>query len=96
MDVRLPQTVKPNQEFDFDVILREPIGNNLLAGTAIMQDIDVKNYVTPIDLELELLQSGGLFKRAKAPSKPNARWLSAVLISSDGVFWVTQRLRVEN
>lgn len=95
-DIRLPQTVKPNQEFDFDVILREPIGNNLLAGTAVIQDIDFKNYVTPINLELELLQSGGLFKRAKAPNQPNDRWLSAVLISSDGVLWVTQRLRVEN
>ncbi|MGL5032886.1 MAG: nuclear transport factor 2 family protein [Microcystaceae cyanobacterium] len=95
VDIRLPQTVRPGQEFDFDVILRDPIGNSLLAGTAIAQEIDKENYINPVNLDLELLQSGGLFKRAKAPNKPEDRWLSAVLISPDGVLWVTQRLRVE-
>jgi hypothetical protein len=95
VDVHLPDRVKPNQEFDFDIILREPIGSSLLAGTAFTQDIDKQSYLNPVNLNLELLQSGGLFKRAKAPPKPEDRWLSALLVSSDGVTLVTQRLRVE-
>ena len=95
VDVRLPEMVRPNQEFDFDIILRESIGNNLLAGTAFTQDIDKASYLNLVNLNLELLQSGGLFKRAKAPAKPEDRWLSALLVSADGVTLVTQRLRVE-
>lgn len=95
VDVRLPESVRPGQEFDFDVILKDPIGNNLFAGAAMNQAIDADNYLNPSSLDLELLQAGGLFKRSKAPTKPENRWLSGVLIGADGITWVTQRLRVE-
>jgi hypothetical protein len=44
---------------------------------------------------LELLQSGGLFKRAKAPTTTENCWLSAILIQEDGIFVITQWVRVE-
>lgn len=95
IEVKLPETVRPGQEFDFDVILKDPINNDLLAGASMNQAINFDNYLNPAALDLELLQAGGLFKRAKAPNKPENRWLSGVLIGSDGMTWVTQRLRVE-
>lgn len=95
IDVKLPETVRTGQEFDFDVILKDPMAGNLFAGAAMNQEIDPENYLNPSVLDIELLQAGGLFKRAKAPSKPEDRWLSGVLIGSDGITWVTQRLRVE-
>ncbi|MEB3310304.1 MAG: nuclear transport factor 2 family protein [Snowella sp.] len=95
VDIKLPESVRPGQEFDFDVILKDPLGNNLFAGAALNQVINGENYLYPANLELELLQAGGLFKRAKAPLKPGDRWLSGVVIGYDGMIWVTQRLRIE-
>ena len=95
IEVKLPESVRPGQEFDFDVILKDPIGNNLFAGAAMNQAVDTDNYLNPSPLDLELLQAGGLFKRSKAPTKPENRWLSGVLIGADGITWVIQRLRVE-
>jgi hypothetical protein len=52
-------------------------------------------YINTKALELELLQSGGLFKRAKAPTTTENCWLSAILIQEDGIFVITQWVRVE-
>lgn len=95
VEIRLPKQVKPGQEYDFDVILQEPTGDNLLAGVAFAQAITPTNYTRSAPINLELLQAGGLFKRGKAPAKAEPQWLSAVLVSAEGMTWVTQRLLVE-
>ena len=92
VDVNLPQQVKVGQEFDFDVILKTPIGDDLLAGSAFAQKIDPSNYLDPSQVKLELLQAGGLFKRAIAGEDP--QWLSALLVTPEGMVLVTQRLAV--
>jgi len=93
--VRIPERVKVGEEFDFDVIVREPLGDDLLAGAAIDEKVDIERYINTKPLELELLQSGGLFKRVKAPATPENRWLSAILIQGDGIVVVSQRVKVE-
>ncbi len=95
VQVRIPERVKVGQEFDFDVIVREPLGDDLLAGAAVDEKVDIERYINTKPLELELLQSGGLFKRVKAPATPENRWLSAILIQGDGIVVVTQRVKVE-
>ncbi|AFY76423.1 hypothetical protein Ple7327_1008 [Pleurocapsa sp. PCC 7327] len=92
----LPETLKVGQEFEFDAIVQEPLENDLLAGTAIDEPVDSKRYLTPGAVELELLSAGGLFKRAKAPDQAGHRWLSAILVRSDGMTMVTQRIKVES
>ncbi|QHU99748.1 hypothetical protein [Synechocystis sp. CACIAM 05] len=92
VDVNLPQQVQAGQQFDFDVILRQPIGDDLLAGTAFSQKINPDNYIDPSQVKLELLQAGGLFKRAIAGNDP--QWLSALLVTPEGMVLVTQRLAV--
>lgn len=92
VDVNLPQQVKAGQEFDFDVILKTPIGDDLLAGSAFAQKVDPSNYLDPSQVKLELLQAGGLFKRAIAEEDP--QWLSALLVTPEGMVLVTQRLAV--
>jgi hypothetical protein len=76
-------------------IVLSRLGDDLLAGVAIDERVDIERYINTKALELELLQSGGLFKRAKAPATPENRWLSAILIQGDGIVVVTQRVRVE-
>jgi hypothetical protein len=95
VEIVLPKAVSVGEEFEFDAIVKEPLGNELLAGVAIDENIEGDRYLKPGAVQLELLQAGGIFKRAKAPSTPETRWLSAILIRGDGMTMVTQRLKVE-
>ncbi len=90
----LPEQVTPGQEFDFDAVVMEPLGERLLLGAALEEPIGVENYLNPAPIELELLSSGGLFKVGQAPKSPDDRWISAVIVRYDGITAVTQRLRV--
>jgi hypothetical protein len=92
----LPEQVAPGQEFDFDAIVTEPLGNRLLLGSAIEEAVEVENYLNPAPIELELLASGGLFKVGRAPTAPGDRWVSAIIVRYDGITAVTQRLRIGN
>ena len=83
------------QQFDFDVIAKEPLKDNLLAGAAFVETAEASRYLKPSDFELELLTAGGLFKRMKAGDKPESNWVSAILIRGDGITLITQRIRVE-
>lgn len=91
---RLPDQVAPGEQFDFDAVVMEPLGDRLLLGSAIEESIEVNNYLNPAPIELELLSSGGLFKVGRAPDQPGDRWISAVIVRYDGIKAVTQRLRV--
>lgn len=91
---RLPEQVAPGEQFDFDAVVLEPLGDRLLLGSAIEEPIEVNNYLNPAPIELELLSSGGLFKVGRAPNQAGDRWISAVIVRYDGITAVTQRLRV--
>lgn len=95
LNIVLPEKVRAGEQYDFDVIVKEPLGNELLAGAALEEKIDSDRYLNPGILELELLQAGGLFKRGKAPDTPTNQWLSAIVITNDGITLVTQRVKVE-
>lgn len=90
----LPEQVTSGQTFNFDAIVTEPLGNRLLLGTAMEEKIEIKNYLNPAPIELELLTSGGLFKVGQAPAEVGNRWISAVIVRYDGITAVTQRLRI--
>jgi hypothetical protein len=95
VDVNIPNTVKVGKDFDFDIIVKEPLRNDLLAGAAIAEKVEGDRYLDPSAIDLELLQAGGLFKRMKAPATPEAGWISAILIRGDGITLITQRIRYE-
>jgi hypothetical protein len=94
IQVNLPEQVKVGQEYNFDAIVREPIGDDILIGTVVEEPVSEKTLFNPSAVELELLASGGIFKVGKAPAEPNTRWVSAVLMRQGGITTVTQRLRV--
>lgn len=94
VEVKLPQQVKPGQQYNFDAVVREPLGDDYLLGAAIEEPIKPDNFSNPARVDLELLSSGGLFKIGRAPLKPDRYWVSAVLIRGDGMTLVTQRLNV--
>lgn len=94
VNVKLPQQVKIGQQFNFDVIVQEPLGEDYLLGAAIEEPVTPENYLNPTPVNLELLSAGGLFKVGRAPAMADDRWVSAVLIRGDGMTTVTQRLEV--
>ncbi|MBD2343361.1 nuclear transport factor 2 family protein [Anabaena subtropica] len=94
VDVKLPQQVKVGQQYNFDAIVQEPLGEDLLLGTALEEPIQVNKYFNPTSIDLQLLNSGGLFKVGRAPSTPGNRWVSAVIMRGSGMTMVTQRLQV--
>jgi ketosteroid isomerase-like protein len=94
IQVNLPEQVKVGEEYNFDAIVREPIGDDILIGTVLEEPITEKTLFNPSEVELELLNSGGIFKVGKAPATPDNRWISAVLVRQGGITLVTVRLRV--
>jgi hypothetical protein len=94
IQVNLPEQVKVGEEYNFDAIVREPIGDDILIGTVLEEPVTEKTFFNPSEVELELLNSGGIFKVGKAPATPDNRWISAVLVRQGGITTVTVRLRV--
>jgi hypothetical protein len=94
IDINLPQQVRLGQTYYFDAIVREPLGDDLLLGTAIEEPVQVGKYLNPTSVDLERLTSGGLFKIGRAPAIPGDRWVSAVIVRSNGTTIITQRLQV--
>ncbi|MEM8604285.1 MAG: nuclear transport factor 2 family protein [Cyanobacteria bacterium P01_H01_bin.121] len=92
--VRLPQEVKINQAFNFDVIVEEPLANDLLLGGFIDEPVNIDKILEPAEVEVVPLAAGGLFKVGRAPAIRDNRWISAVIIRKGGITMVTRRLRV--
>ncbi len=94
VEIRLPQQVKVGQKYNFDAIVQEPIGDEILLGAVIEEPIQPGKYIQPSPIALDALSSGGIFKIGTAPSTPTSQWISAVLIRGDGMTLITQRLQV--
>lgn len=94
VQINLPEQVGVGQPYNFDVIVTEPLGDDLLLGTATEEPIKPERLLKPANLKLDLLPAGGVFKLGKAPNTKSNRWLSAVLIRGNGMIIVTQRLLV--
>lgn len=94
VQLTLPDQVKAGQEFTFDAIVQEPLGEDLLLGAALEEPIKPSGYLNPTTVDLEPLSAGGIFKLGRAPAQPDNRWISAVVVRHNGMTMVTQRLQV--
>lgn len=94
VQVNLPRQVTTGQQYEFDAVVTEPLGDRLLLGAAMEEPITPSGYLNPAPVSLELLSAGGLFKVGRAPNNPGAQWVSAVVVREDGITAVTQRLQV--
>ncbi|MEL6855161.1 MAG: nuclear transport factor 2 family protein [Cyanobacteria bacterium J06607_13] len=94
VSVILAEQVEAGETYDFDAIVVEPLGNRYLLGAAVEEGTTATDFFTGRPVELELLSAGGLFKIGEAPSSPDSRWVSALLVREDGLTVVTRRLQV--
>lgn len=95
LKINLPEQVRTGQEFTFDAIVQEPLGDDLLMGAALEEPIKPEGFLKVTTAKLEPLNSGGIFKVGRAPANAVPHWLSAVVVRHDGITMVTQRLRVK-
>ncbi|MBW4613213.1 MAG: nuclear transport factor 2 family protein [Desmonostoc vinosum HA7617-LM4] len=94
VEIKLPQQVKVGQQYNFDAIVQEPLGDDFLLGTALEEPVKPEKYLSPTPVDLQPLSSGGLFKIGRAPSTPGSQWVSAVILRNNGITMVTQRMEV--
>ncbi len=94
VQVDLPEQVNIGQTFNFDAVVKDPLGNSLLLGSAVEEPITPEQYLQRKEVILEPLSSGGLFKVGQAPKQPTRKWISAILIQEGGMTIVSQRLNV--
>jgi hypothetical protein len=94
VELKLPQQVKVGQQYNLDAIVQEPLGDDYLLGAALEETIKPDKYLTPTQVDLELLSSGGIFKIGRAPNIPGSQWISAVVMRGGGTTMITQRLQI--
>ncbi|WP_293139186.1 nuclear transport factor 2 family protein [Okeania sp. SIO3I5] len=95
VNINLSTEVVVGENYNFDVIVEEPLGEQMMLGTALVESIDENSYnFEPTNFKLEVLSSGGIFKIGEAPENSQDRWLSAVLMRKGGISISTYRLRV--
>jgi hypothetical protein len=94
LKINLPDQVHGGQEFSFDAIVQEPLGDDLLMGAALEESVKPDGYLKTSTASLESLNSGGIFKVGRAPVNSESHWLSAIVVRYNGITMVTQRLRI--
>lgn len=94
VDINLPEQLKVGENYYFDAIVNEPLGDDFLLGTALNEAVEPGKYLKPTSVDLELLTAGGIFKQGRAPAKPGNQWISAVLVRGNGITMITQRVPV--
>jgi hypothetical protein len=94
VDMVVPEKLRPSEDYNVDVIVQEPLNDDVMMGAISEQPVNANGYGKPTAYKLELLSTGGLFKNAKAPSRAGDYWLSAVFVRPDGITTVTRRVHV--
>ncbi|QCS48412.1 hypothetical protein FEK30_02575 [Picosynechococcus sp. PCC 11901] len=95
LKVLIPETVAPAADFGFDVIVQDPLGEEILLGGALEEPITSSTYTNPEAFDLDILPAGGIFKRVEAPTEAGDMWYSALVVRSDGMVLTTHRVKVE-
>jgi hypothetical protein len=85
----LPATVKAGQSYELQAILPTPLDEQLVLG-----GLTQFPATQPGTTSLDGLQSGGFFKRNTIPNKKEDQQVSIGFIKADGMYFVTQRLKV--
>lgn len=91
-----PDSVTTGEKYNFDLIVDEPLGNQVLLGAVQEEKTAANLYLNSTSLELEPLAAGGIYKVATAPSMPESNWLSAILVRGDGMTMITHRVNIKD
>jgi len=94
VNVAIPDVVLTGSRYDVDLIVKEPLGQALVAGGLIsLTDEQLSAQMRP-NLPLAPQGGGGLFKSVQAPQQPGSQSWALMLVHPDGVVTATKRVRV--
>ena len=91
--VNAPNEVEVGEQFNFDVIVREPVGDDILLGAALEEEVTSSNYLVPKELDLEILPAGGIYRLGRI-DRLGKRWLSVIIVRDNGITLVSERVNV--
>ncbi len=94
ISIRIPDTVLTGTRYDLDIVLEEPLGEDLLAGGLIaLDDQDIYKDNAP-DIEISPMPGGGLFKTVQASYSPGIQTWGIFLVHPDGLISITKSVRI--
>lgn len=92
--VNLPLETSPNSRYHFDLIVEEPLGEDLILGAAMQEPVSSQHFLNPNTLELQPLNAGGLFKVGEVENGEGDYWVSGAIVRRGGIAIVSRRMRV--
>ena len=95
VEIVSPEVVQVGAKYNFDLIVNEPLNDQVLLGGVQEEKTASNLYLNPSALELEPLPAGGIYKVATAPLLPDSNWLSAILVRGDGITMITHRVNIQ-
>tara|TARA_S200000501_G_scaffold346093_1_gene359241 strand:+ start:614 stop:1339 length:726 start_codon:yes stop_codon:yes gene_type:complete len=88
---RIPEKVLTGTKYDIDIILNEPLGDEIIAGGIISHQDG--SYIKQ-ELNIEPLASGGIFKSTRASSKPATQIWSGTIAHPEGIILFTKSVEI--
>ncbi len=94
IELGIPDVVLTGTRYDIDLVLKEPLGDAIVAGGLInITEQQILSETNPY-IEIKPMGGGGLFKSVQAPLKPGSQTWAAMLAHPDGLIMVTKRVRI--
>ena len=89
----IPDNVLTGTNYDIDIILNDPLENNMIAGGIKSHQVD---SIIQQTIKLEPLVSGGIFKVTRAPTKAGIQVWSGVIAHPNGLISFTKTVNIVN
>ena len=88
---KIPDKVLTGSKYDIDIIINKPLEELIIAGGIIPHQI---NSLFEQEILLEPLQSGGIFKMTRAPTKPGIQLWSGIIAHPKGMITFTKSIDI--
>ena len=88
---RIPDKVLTGTKYDLDIILKEPLGDVIVAGGIISHQ---EEYYLKQENNITALASGGIFKTTRASSKPATQIWSGIIAHPKGTISFTKSVEI--
>ena len=91
IDFSIPNTVLTGANYDIDIIVNNPLEENIIAGGIKSHEVDT---IIKETVKLEPLVSGGIFKVTRAPNKPGIQVWSGIIAHPEGLISFTKTVNI--
>jgi len=94
VSLQIPDAVLTGQRYDLDVVIEDPLDGAVIAGSIRPVSVGELMGNQGLELHLEALGSGGLFKTVQAPYQPGTQTWAVLLVHPKGIVAGSKQVRV--